>query len=60
MRPPELHYCFSMHSLTPPINNCLNLPFGTQGKLKHFFYKKELETQKGFLTWEDSLGAAEF
>ena len=48
---PSLHYCFLtafplfLHSLTPLISNCLNLPFGTQGRsrrLKPFSYKQEM------------------
>ena len=37
---PSLHCGFFLHSYTPPISNCLNLPFGTQGRssrLKAFF-----------------------
>ena len=49
---PRLHYCVCVcvcvcvfHSLTPLITNCLNLPFGTQGRskrLKPFSYKQEM------------------
>ena len=45
-RAPRLHYCFSaapplsLHPLPSLISNCLNLPFGTQGRSRrprHFF-----------------------
>ena len=42
---PSLHCCFFLHSLIPLISNCLNLPFGTQGRskrLKLFSYKQEM------------------
>ena len=37
---PLLHYCFFLPSLTSLVSNCLNMPFGTPGrlrKLKVFF-----------------------
>ena len=51
---------FFLHSLTSLISNCLNLPFGTQGRarrLKPFSTNKKHGMWKGFCTWE---GPAEF
>ena len=62
---PSLHYWFfSAFSHPPlPIRNCLNLPFGTQGRsrrLKPFSYKEETETWKGFCTREGPTGSCLF
>ena len=57
---PLLHYCFLMPFLcfcipSHLMSNCLNLPFGTQGRsrrLKPFSYKQETrDTEKSFCTW---------
>ena len=42
---PSLQYCFFLHSLPSLISDCLNLPFGIQGRsrrLKPFSYKQEI------------------
>ena len=48
-----LHHCltafpFYLHCLTFLIKNCLNLPFGAQGRPTN----KTMGIQKGFCTWE--------
>ncbi|KAB1279475.1 hypothetical protein Cadr_000007571 [Camelus dromedarius] len=47
--------CSSPHDF----RDCLNLPFGTQGRsrrLKPFSYKQEMGRRKGFCTWEGPTG----
>ena len=49
---PRLHYCFFLHPLTRLITNCLNQPFGTQGRsrtLKPSSYKQETEDSERLL-----------
>ena len=60
---PRLHCCFltvpplSLHPLPPLISNCLNLPFGSQGRSREaersvFPVVKKWGTQKGFCAHE--------
>ena len=50
---PRLHYCFliapplSLYSLPSLIRNCLNLPFGTQGRLRRLNEAYFLQTRNG-------------
>ena len=66
-RDPALRLCYfltalpwSLHPLPSLISNCLNLPFGTQGRsmrLKPFSCQQEKGTQKGFYTQEGPAGS---
>ena len=60
---PRLYYCFLtappffLHSLPSLINNCLILPFGTQGRSRRlneaYFLQTRNGTRKGFVPGRD-------
>ena len=57
---PKLHKRFFLYSLTLLMRNCLNLPFGTQGRSrrrKPFSMDKKWETWKGSCTREVPTGS---